>query len=57
MTPSTLHDWMMRLGLNKAGAASQLGIARTTLGRYLAGTYPIPLVVELACEALERRAK
>lgn len=55
MTPANLTAWMTRLGLNKAQAASSLGIARTTLNRYLDGDSPIPRLVELACEALERR--
>ncbi len=54
MTPATLTAWMNRLGLNKAQAASALGIARSTLDRYLSGSKPIPKLVELACSALER---
>ncbi len=54
MTPTDLAAWMNRLGLNKAQAAASLGIARTTLDRYLSGDKPIPRAVELACSALER---
>jgi transcriptional regulator with XRE-family HTH domain len=52
MTPSTLSAWMTRLGYNKLEAAEALGIARTTLDRYLSGR-TIPRVVALACYALE----
>jgi transcriptional regulator with XRE-family HTH domain len=52
MTPQTLSAWMTRLGLNKSEAASALGIARTTLDRYLSGKTAIPKVVDLACEAV-----
>ncbi len=54
MTPSTLSAWMVRLHLNKARTASVLGISRVTLDRYLSGTHPVPLVVALACAAIER---
>ena len=53
MTPATLTAWMNRLGLNKAQAAASLGIARSTLDRYLSGSKPIPKLVELACRAVE----
>ncbi len=52
MTPQSLTAWMTRLGLNKVQAASSLGIARSTLDRYLSGGAPIPKVVALACAAL-----
>lgn len=52
MTPATLVTWMERLHLNKSGAASALGISRNTLDGYLAGKYPIPKTVALACAAL-----
>jgi hypothetical protein len=39
---------------DKQTAAARLGIARTTLNRYLDGEQPIPKLVELACYALER---
>ena len=52
MTPTDITAWMNRLGINKSQAAASLGIARTTLDRYLSGDKPIPRVVELACIAI-----
>lgn len=53
MTPADLTAWMSRLGLSKSGAAERLGIARSTLDRYLSGRMPIPRLVALACSALD----
>lgn len=55
MTPTTLQSWMTRLGLNKSEAASALGIARTTLDRYLDGRQAIPKVVALACSGISKQ--
>ena len=52
MTPTELRNWMDGLLWDKQTAAARLGIARTTLNRYLDGEQPIPRVVELACSAL-----
>ncbi len=52
MTPAELRSWMDRLMWDKKTAADRLGIARSTLDRYLNGDKPIPRVVELACLAL-----
>jgi transcriptional regulator with XRE-family HTH domain len=57
MTPATLTAWMTRLGYNKSEAAEALGIARSTLDRYLSGRTAIPKVVELACSAVWDREK
>jgi plasmid maintenance system antidote protein VapI len=52
MTPASFSAWMNRLKLNKSEAASALGIARSTLDRYLAGSVPIPQSIALACAAV-----
>ena len=52
MTPQSLSAWMVRLHWDKQTAAARLGIARSTLDRYLSGGAPIPKVVALACAAL-----
>jgi len=57
MTPNQLTAWMYRLRLNKAGASSALGLARSTLDRYLSGETAIPKYIDLACRYLEGEAK
>lgn len=52
MTPASLTAWMIRLGLNKSGAASALGISRNTLQSYLEGKTAIPKYIALACAAV-----
>jgi hypothetical protein len=52
MTPTALTAWMDRLHFNKTQAALSLGIARSTLDRYLAGEVPIPNYIALACAAI-----
>ncbi len=52
MTPASLTAWMTRLGLNKSEAASTLGIARSTLDRYLDGSVRIPRYIALAAAAV-----
>lgn len=52
MSPASLQAWMDRLHFKKSKAADELGIARTTLDRYLEGDAPIPKVVALACAAI-----
>jgi transcriptional regulator with XRE-family HTH domain len=52
MTPASLTAWMTRLKLNKSEAASALGLARSTLDRYLAGSVAIPPYIGLACAAV-----
>jgi transcriptional regulator with XRE-family HTH domain len=52
MTPVELHAWMDGLLWDKKTAAARLGIARSTLDRYLNGQKPIPRLVALACAAL-----
>ena len=52
MTPTSLAAWMARQKLNKVETAAILGIARTTLDRYLDGRTEIPKAVALACAAV-----
>jgi predicted DNA-binding transcriptional regulator AlpA len=52
MTPASLTAWMDRLKLNKLEASIALGIARSTLDRYLAGDVAIPKSIALACAAV-----
>lgn len=61
MTAQQLRAWRARLGLSVRGAARSLGLAPASIQRYEYPPdherhQPIPLTVELACEALERRA-
>ena len=53
MTPKELKDWMLKHNFSKAKAARNVGVARTTLDRYLAGAVPIPKLFELACEGFD----
>lgn len=52
MTPASLAAWMARLHFTKVKACNRLGIARTTLDRYLDGRTEIPKAVALACAAV-----
>ena len=57
MTPASLTAWMTRQNLNKVEACASLGIARTTLDRYLDGSTRIPLYIALACAAVAEGVK
>ncbi len=52
MTPQSMEAWMERLHFTKSKASLELGIARSTLDRYLDGSVSIPHYVALACAAL-----
>jgi len=55
MTPRQLTNWRKRLGLSQAAAAKLMGISLRTYTRYERGEWPVPKLVELACEALTAR--
>ena len=52
MTHDALAAWMTRLHLTKTQAASSLGLARSTLDRYLDGSVKIPPYIAFACAAI-----
>ena len=56
MTASQFRAWMERQSLTLDQAAESLGIARRTIARYRAGTWPVPRVVELACAQVATQA-
>ena len=53
MTAADLTTWMTAHRYNKSQLADALGIARSTLDRYLDGSVDVPKVVRLALKALE----
>ena len=55
MTPTDLRAWRKRLGITRAVAAGLLGMSARGLAHYEDGDRPIPRVVDLACEAVEKR--
>ena len=54
MTNEQFQVWKDRLDMTWPSAAGALGIGLSTAKAY-GSTLPIPLYIELACEALERR--
>lgn len=50
-----LQSWLERMGIGKAEAARRLGVSRTTLYGWLAGTVEIPAHVAFACTAIYHR--
>lgn len=57
MSPADFRAWRARLHITQAAAAERLGLTRATVNRYEAGHSDIPVVVELACAELARRAE
>ena len=54
MTPETLTRWRMSLGLSRADACKQLGIAPNTWTKYQEGRTTIPRYIALACAAISK---
>lgn len=52
MTPASFTAWRATLGLSQAEAANSLGVVKSTIQRYEAGSLPIPLAVQLATRYL-----
>ena len=52
MTPAAFTSWRLSLSLSVDAAAEALGISRSTIQRYEAGTLPIPVSVALATRYL-----
>lgn len=55
MTAQDLETAIARWGLTRPDAAARLGISRRTLFRLLASDEELPLLFELATEALDSR--
>lgn len=53
MTPDELRQLRRRLGLRQQDLADRLGLSKRAIAHYELGTRPIPLLVALACRALE----
>jgi DNA-binding XRE family transcriptional regulator len=56
MRARELKQARARLKMSQPELAEALGIHRTAVGRYEVGMLPVPKLVALAVEALERRA-
>jgi transcriptional regulator with XRE-family HTH domain len=52
MTAAEFKAWMDINHLTKSQAATRLGLARSTLDRYLDGVSVIPKYISLACETI-----
>lgn len=46
MSPDELKDCILSMGLTQAAAAHQIGVDVRTVKRWLAGSVPIPKVVD-----------
>lgn len=53
MTPQEFRKWLDDTGLTQRAAAEELGIASSTIVRYLQGQLVIPRSIALACAALQ----
>ena len=57
MKPEDLKRRRQALGLTQEQLARELGVTMITVSRYERGVSEIPLHIELAVEALEKRRK
>jgi DNA-binding XRE family transcriptional regulator len=57
MTPEAFTAWRKARYSSQAAAAEALGLSPRAIFAYEKGETPTPLVVVLACEALDKRAK
>jgi transcriptional regulator with XRE-family HTH domain len=55
MMHTDIEAWRARMGWTRQEAADALGIAPNSYTAYSLGRQPVPLTVQLACEALEAR--
>jgi transcriptional regulator with XRE-family HTH domain len=55
MTPADFTAWRKARYSSQAGAAQALGLSPRAIWAYENGEVDVPLVVVLACEALDRR--
>ena len=55
MRAEGIRAWRKRLRLTQTEAGAAIGMSLRQMQSYEAGEAVIPLTVELACEALERR--
>lgn len=53
MTPDNFNAWLTRMGYSNYRAAKELGVSKSTIANWLAGSAKISRVVALACVALE----
>jgi transcriptional regulator with XRE-family HTH domain len=56
MEAQQLRQWIEANGYSVSRLAVELGVSRSTVNRWLAGSTPIPRPIDLALEALAKRS-